>query len=374
MQLRDVAYQYAFSKLFVYNILWEDSEVDERFLGIDERSRVLGISGAGCGLAGMMSARPERIDAVDINAHHLALAALKMAGTRARLGYGDFYDLFGRGWSSNPEAMVGAVAQALPRDLQRYWRQHSRRFERSVHHRGMTAQMIGQLRRVGEIDARFLLALVPLSVEHRWERIESWFRPLIEQGLVRLLLESPLNLVSLGINFAQRDRILATEGQNLAEFLLSHLKRVAATDLKTNWFAWYAVAGHYDHENQRAVPPFLRRDRWERSQGARTELEFHHRNLFDVLERAPSNVWTHYTLCDAPDWLPQRSQERLLREIFRTSRDGAIVMYRSVEDDCWVQRHGQSGRFTPLEDRSREATELERSKQYRHVRFYQVTH
>ena len=34
------SFQWLFSKLFVYNILWEDSEVDEKYLMIDDSSSV----------------------------------------------------------------------------------------------------------------------------------------------------------------------------------------------------------------------------------------------------------------------------------------------------------------------------------------------
>ncbi|MEM7676031.1 MAG: DUF3419 family protein, partial [Myxococcota bacterium] len=80
--LRDIAFQRMFSGLFVYNILFEDSELDDRFLEIDERSDVLSITGAGCGVATMVSRQPRTIDAVDINKHHLALSALKITAAQ----------------------------------------------------------------------------------------------------------------------------------------------------------------------------------------------------------------------------------------------------------------------------------------------------
>ena len=50
MLSRDVLFQHVFSRLFVYNILWEDAEVDETYLDLDEDSTVLGISAAGARL------------------------------------------------------------------------------------------------------------------------------------------------------------------------------------------------------------------------------------------------------------------------------------------------------------------------------------
>ena len=93
MQLRDVAFQHTFQQLFVYNILFEDAEVDETHLEIGERSRVLSITGAGCGVAGMLSRDPRSIDAVDINPHHLALTALKCTAAQRLRSYARFYDL-----------------------------------------------------------------------------------------------------------------------------------------------------------------------------------------------------------------------------------------------------------------------------------------
>ena len=45
MRVTDRAFQHVFKHLFVYNMLFEDTEVDERFLGVGAQSRILGISG-----------------------------------------------------------------------------------------------------------------------------------------------------------------------------------------------------------------------------------------------------------------------------------------------------------------------------------------
>ncbi|MFO0712796.1 MAG: DUF3419 family protein [Sandaracinus sp.] len=94
---QDLVFRHTFQELFVYNILFEDSEVDEQVLALDEQSDVLAISGAGCGVAAMISRAPRSIDAIDLNGHHLALAALKVEAPRRLQRYGAFYagDLMG---------------------------------------------------------------------------------------------------------------------------------------------------------------------------------------------------------------------------------------------------------------------------------------
>ncbi|MCA9686148.1 MAG: DUF3419 family protein, partial [Myxococcales bacterium] len=49
MQLRDWTFERLFRTTFVYDILWEDTEVDEALLEVGPGSTLLAISGAGCG-------------------------------------------------------------------------------------------------------------------------------------------------------------------------------------------------------------------------------------------------------------------------------------------------------------------------------------
>lgn len=374
MQLRDHAFQHVFSRLFVYNILWEDSEVDERFLEIDEQSTVLGISGAGCRIAGHLSQHPRRIDAVDINPHHLALAALKTAAARRLRSYDTFYELLGRGQRADHEALIGGLCAGLPAWIQRHWRRHHTLFSRAFYRTGVTARMFGLLRRLAGIDAAWLRQRCAEPVEVRLQAIDRTIAPVLRQPVINAALHSPLQLVALGINFTQRDRLLAAEGSGLAAYLQEHLRRVAATDLARNWFAWTAIAGHYNHDLPDAVPPYLRRAQHARSLTAPTRVQFHRRNIFDVLAAAGPRTWSHYTLCDAPDWMSPPAQQRLLSEILRTSRDGGVVAYRSVGHDSLVARHGLCGRLRPLTASSDAAALQDRSRQYQRVNYYRIVH
>jgi S-adenosylmethionine-diacylglycerol 3-amino-3-carboxypropyl transferase len=372
LRARDRLFQQAFSRLFVYNLLWEDTEVDEQWLGVDERSRVLSITGAGCGVAGLLSRSPERVDAVDINPHHLALSALKMSAAQNLESFSELYDLFGRGWSPYPERTVRRLAEPLPAWIQRYWRRHWDRFEHSLHHEGLTAELLRWFRSAVGADAAWLRSVMHLPVEERVAQVDRVIRPVMEGPMMRAVLRSPLHLVGFGINFTQRDRLLASHGaSDVLDVWMEHLRKVAATPIETNWFCWQVVAGELNHEHPDAVPPYLRQDRFARSRRSNTDLAFHHANLFDVLGAAGPESWTHYTLCDAPDWLNAPTRHRLLTEIKRTARPGARVLARSVEHQDWVLESGVPG-FRRLEEATRLASAADRSRQYAQVAFYEV--
>lgn len=375
MRFHDGLFQELFRHLFVYNMLYEDTEVDERFLEVGPGSRILGISGAGCGIANHLSRRPTSIDAVDINARHLAITALKTSAARNLESYEEFYDLWGRGTAAHPASLVARLTEHLPRWVQRHWRSNHSVFAESFHRRGLTARLFSLLRRLARVDAAWLRKRIAEPVAERRRIISETFSPILRKPAVAALLKSPLHLVALGVNGAQLERMLRAEQlDDIVEFVLMHLGRVAETDLERNWFVWLAIAGDFNHDRPDAIPPFLRRGHHAKSLGADTKVRFHHRNIFDVLADAGRDAWTHYTLCDAADWMPHAVQQKLLREILRTSADGAIVLHRSVEHAPLPERHGLEGHFRLMTEAAATATRLDRTRQFRRVDFYQVQH
>ncbi|MEM1010353.1 MAG: DUF3419 family protein, partial [Myxococcota bacterium] len=200
LPLKDRTFQYFFSKTFVYNILFEDTEVDERFLELDEESTMLSITGAGCSVATSMSQRPRRIDAVDINPHHLALSALKMISAQHSPSYSAHYDLCGRGWSPEPKESLAQIAYYMPNWIQRYWKKHARRFERSLYQHGLTSKMIGTLRKRAKLNASWLREVAACKdPQERVQRVERDLIPILQHPIVSAYLRSPLQLLALGV-------------------------------------------------------------------------------------------------------------------------------------------------------------------------------
>jgi S-adenosylmethionine-diacylglycerol 3-amino-3-carboxypropyl transferase len=216
--------------------------------------------------------------------------------------------------------------------------------------------------------------VMKLPVEERKRQVKESLEPVMRSPWMKVILNSPINLLALGVNFTQCERMMSPDQNELVDFLVMHIMRVAETDLETNWFAWHSIAGHMNHDNPLAVPPFVRFDHHQSSLNAPTVVNYHHKNLFDVLGEAGPNTWTHYTLCDAVDWMPHDVQKKLLSEIIRTSEDGAIMLYRSVEDDSLAARHGLEKHIRLLAEESAQASKMDRTRQYLRVNFYQIVH
>lgn len=94
----------------VYTQIWEDPRVDVKALQLDDTSRILIISSAGCNVLNYLAYEPARIVAVDVNTAHMALPRLRIAGLR-HLPDHDAFACF-RGLAS-PVSRLGHRAEKL---------------------------------------------------------------------------------------------------------------------------------------------------------------------------------------------------------------------------------------------------------------------
>ena len=372
-RVADRAFAATFMHVFTFSLLYEDSEVDNRVLGLDTRSRVLAVSGAGCGVAGLLAAHPARIDAIDTNRHHLALAALKVSAARQVTSHAEFYQLLGRGRHGDPERMLQPLMRDLPAWVGSYWSANHHRFRRNLYAEGLAGTFQRWLRRTVGLDADFLRTLQRLPTGDRLARLSPILASVERSWPARTLVNTPLFLLGIGVNFAQRQRNLrANRAATMMDVVTAHFERLAQTELETNWFVWVGLTGEFNHDHPEAVPPYLRAESHRRSLVAPTRVGFHRESLQRMLADATPGQWTHFSLCDVMDWLPTEVQRQVFRRIARVGGPGAVVLTRSVEGGCVVDRVGLSDLYERVEPASSQASEQERTRLYGRVNVYRV--
>jgi S-adenosylmethionine-diacylglycerol 3-amino-3-carboxypropyl transferase len=252
-----------------------------------------------------------------------------------------------------------------------YWRQHARRLQRNLYAEGMTGRMLRAARRELGLDADWLREMARHAPEAREAHLRALLRGVQEHPVVRAALASPVQLLALGVNFTQRDRIVRTHQTHLADYFVEHLVGVLrGFDVETNWFLWYGAAGHFNHDRPDAVPPYLRPEPHAAAVEAPTQISYHHRDLFGVLDEAGPGTWSHFTLLDAVDWMPTPAQRRLFLALRRTARPGARVLWRSVEDEDLVEKLDLP--FLRRLPGTEGAAARDRSNQYRRVHVYEI--
>jgi len=106
----------------VYTQIWEDPRVDAEALHLDESSRILTISSAGCNVLNYLTHKPKRILAVDLNTAHMALTRLKITALCHLPTHEAFFEFFGRGAGpNNVPAYHQHIRPHLDLTTRRFW-------------------------------------------------------------------------------------------------------------------------------------------------------------------------------------------------------------------------------------------------------------
>jgi S-adenosylmethionine-diacylglycerol 3-amino-3-carboxypropyl transferase len=337
--LRERAFSLAFSSL-VYPQIWEDPAVDLEALALREDSRVITIASGGCNVLSYLTAGPAHITAVDINAAHIALMKLKLTALRHLPDYESFFGFFGVADSTaNVQAYKRYILPHLDRQSADYWqsrhglrrRRRIRRFARNFYECGLLGGFIGISHLVARLHGKNpRLLLTAQTLEEQRGIFERELAPLFERRAVRWLVNRPASLYGLGIPPAQY-KALAGDGEDgIAGVLRRRLEKLACDfPLSDNYFAWQAFGRRYAPYGKGALPPYLERANFDTLRANADRVSVHHEPLTGHLAGLPAAAMDRYVLLDAQDWMDDAALTALWREITRTARPGARVIFRT---------------------------------------------
>ena len=125
---QDFLFRNVHGSQLIYNTAWEDPRVDRHLLQLNESSRVVMITSAGCNTLDYLLDHPAEIHTVDMNHRQNAVIHLKMALLR----HGDhdaLFDLFGRGASTRYREIYAIVSDELPFLSREFWDQNIAMFD-----------------------------------------------------------------------------------------------------------------------------------------------------------------------------------------------------------------------------------------------------
>ncbi|MCW5747093.1 MAG: DUF3419 family protein [Alphaproteobacteria bacterium] len=334
-------FTWAFKGL-VYPQIWEDPEVDLEALAIGPDCHVVAIASGGCNVLSYLTADPRRITAVDLNRAHVALSRLKLAAARQLPDWSSFYRFFGvADDKDNVAAYWRFLAPQLDGATRAYWegrglfglgRRRVSLFARNLYRHGLLGRFLGAgywAARAYGVDLRD--ALRARSLDEQRSFFNAALAPLFDKKLVRWATSNRLSLYGLGIPPAQYDALAADAGGHIATVLRDRVERLACGfSLDDNYFAWQAFGRAYAGDAAGPVPPYLRRDQFDAVRARADRVEVLHRSMTDYLESRPAQSLDRYVLLDAQDWMTDLQLNALWRQITRTARPGARVIFRTA--------------------------------------------
>jgi S-adenosylmethionine-diacylglycerol 3-amino-3-carboxypropyl transferase len=337
--LLERAFAFAFRGL-VYAQIWEDPVVDMEALAITSDCHIATIASGGCNVQSYLTADPARITAVDLNTAHIALNKLKQVAVRELPGYAHFRRFFVEADSAqNIKAYKAYIRPHLDETSRRYWegrdlvgRRRIGMFRSGAYKRGLLGGFIGAAHLVAKlyrIDPRVLLEARDMDDQRRI--FEERLAPIFDRKFVRWLTDQPASLFGLGIPPAQYDALAGDE--KMAGVLRKRLERLACDyDLKQNYFAWQAFGRGYGRHEDAPLPPYLEAANYELVKARADRVDVRHANMTDWLATQDVASVDRYILLDAQDWMSDVQLTALWREITRTAKPDARVLFRTAAE------------------------------------------
>ena len=335
--------EHLFAALFsglVYPQIWEDPDVDMQAMALRSGHRVVTIASGGCNVLAYLTRSPASIDAVDLNAHHVALNRLKLAAFRGLPSQADLFRFFGEaGNSHNSFAYDSFIAPVLDPESRRYWERRTWRgrrrvsaFDGNFYSTGLLGYFIGighRVARLHGVDPRQMVETGSLRDQRLF--FEERLKPLFETRLVRWATSKKASLFGLGIPPAQYDALITDGDGTMASVLAARLEKLACHfPLRDNYFAWQAFARRYPAPGEASLPAYLEKRHYRTIRDNADRVVVHHRNLCDLLASKPAASLDRFVLLDAQDWMSDDQLNDLWTQITRTAAPGARVIFRTA--------------------------------------------
>ncbi|WP_099865022.1 DUF3419 family protein [Pararhizobium haloflavum] len=325
----------------VYPQIWEDPEVDVAAMRLSPGHRVVTIASGGCNVLSYLTARPARIDAVDLNEAHIALNRLKLAGLARLPGHADFRRFFAEDDQvHNTLAYDIFLAASLDEPTRRYWnarmangRRRIAAFNGNFRRQGLLGWFIATahlVARLHGVDPRAIVHSKSLREQRRF--FDERLAPLFDRPTIRFMLARRASLFGLGIPPAQYDELAAEDRERqVAKVLKARLEKLACHfPINENYFAWQAFARRYPITENGALPLYLRAEHFQHMREDAGKVHLHHQNITGLLAAKPARSIDRYVLLDAQDWMSDAQLNALWTEISRTADRGARVIFRTA--------------------------------------------
>jgi S-adenosylmethionine-diacylglycerol 3-amino-3-carboxypropyl transferase len=339
--LQERVFTYAFSGL-VYPQIWEDPAIDLEALKLKAGDHLVAIASGGCNILSYVTAADAKVTGIDLNPAHVALNKLKLCAIRQLPDYTAFHRFFAEADSkANIAAYTTYLAPHLDAKSKKYWdgrdtagRRRIGYFATNVYAHGLLGNFIraGHLfARMHGRDPRKILSAKNLAEQR--QIYETELKPLFDKKHIKWVVNNPSALFGLGIPPSQFKALKGNEEQ-MATVLKARLERLACGfDLSTNYFAWQAFGKRYRTGGDGPLPPYLMRENFETLRQRVGNVSIQHASFTDYLAGLPAQSCDAYSLLDAQDWMTDEQLNALWREIVRTSRPGARVIFRTAGEE-----------------------------------------
>lgn len=344
----------------VFNMSWEDPEMDRQAFNLTPDDTVVSISSAGCNPLNFLCHGPRRLICVDGNPAQNAILELKLAAIQT-LDHATFFDIFA---ARRPAAVLRVyrpkLRPLLSERARAFWDENLWMAARGLYNFGRMGLFCRILRRFlacldlpqrkidGFFEARSL------------EEQVAWYQRVAARRLwgpwaKRFVMFRPMLYLS-GVHPEQYR--LVNGRHDMYEYVKERVEyALTRVPIYDNYFLSLAVTGRFRGDR---VPPYLRAENYRALQRHVDRVQVVNGWLGPFLDTLPAGSVTKFNLLDIFDWMTPDLFEATLRSVLRAAALGATLIYRSGSYRLdppaaiapYVERHDELARRLFATDRS----------------------
>ena len=302
---------------------------------LDEQSKVVMITSAGCNALDYLLDDPAEIHTIDVNFRQNSVLDLKLALIE-HTDFDTLYELFGEGSHTDCYDVYASIRYLMPQYSWKFWDKRFCFFERnrrrgSYYYRGASgdaAWLISRLVRRREY-ADLVYKILDARDLAEQEAIYSEIEPELWNKLNEMIIKNPVFLALLGVPRPQIDLMAVEYPGGILAYMKDHLRDVLTkVPIQDNYFWRVYLNGSYTRD---CCPNYLKAGHFDQLQTNRDRVRTYTMTISEFLKRYPGK-YTHFVLLDHLDWLAYNDYDGLVEEwqlIFKNSAPGAKVLMRS---------------------------------------------
>jgi S-adenosylmethionine-diacylglycerol 3-amino-3-carboxypropyl transferase len=355
----------------VFNMSWEDPEMDRRAFNLTSSDTVISITSAGCNPLNFLCQSPRKLISIDSNPAQTALLELKLAAIET-VDHETFFDIF----AARKPARVLQVYRARLRPrlsprAQEFWDRKLWIVARDLYEIGRNGLFFRILRnylKVIGIDIRKqdrFFECRTLAEQTAW--YHEHIAPRLWRGSSKLFVYFRPFMYLAGVH---PNQFRLVDGRHdMFEYVKERIEyALTKVPIYDNYFMSVAVTGRMRGDR---VPPYLLKQNFSTLR----------RNLDRVLvvngwlgpfldSQAPGSIHK-FNLLDIFDWMPPHVMESTLHSVLRAAAPNATLIYRSGSYQL-EPPPSVLNRLAPREELARELFATDRSATYGSFYIYDI--
>ena len=303
------------SNEFIYNMSWEDYEIDFKYLNINTNDNVLIITSAGCNVLNTLLYNPKNIISVDISKNQNALLDLKLA-TIKTCEYNVFWNLFGDGFFNNFKLLY---FNKLRNNLQlesskTFWDNNLNIFKNGLYNSGSSIKSIKFLNFFIGKELKILSKIKNLEVQYRY------YKKFIEKKLFNFFI---INIIKT--SYWKNINGIPISKNNFKK-IIYHLKYSYDKMIKNfliskdNYFIYCSINGSFTKNN---CPNYLKYKNFNLLKNNVDKIKIYNLPITEYLKKT-NLFFNKFFLLDHLDWY--ENKKKLLDEI-------NIIKKKSVKNE-----------------------------------------